>query len=274
MDIAGRARRTLSVVLLLCVGGPVHAQSPEPVLPPGIQPLTEPVTLQYRDVGRFSYTFRMDIALPKGRRSLAEGWVMDGNARPEGDGLAWSYRLSNIGRDGVAREAGSLVVTTDAWGLVRQARVEESSWLQPGRRLQSAADGYFSAEALRFPLCCCPRGPLRTGTTIEPPVGLESMPQTQRLPGDSDASIERHHAASVVLGILDQAGRRFLVVVHKGETVDRPGKEALVSRLSGYSLIDIRTCLPWRSEWLRTIEEPGRGAGDVFGLLHSNGTGR
>ncbi|WP_137176607.1 hypothetical protein [Roseomonas sp. AR75] len=253
-----------------CVSAAEPAARPDAALPQGIVPFAEPITLSYRGFSSFTYTFRSDIDAPSGP-TIAEGWVMQGTMRAVGDQREWVYRMSNIGRDGVLREYGSLVVTTDAWGQVREARVTENRWSRGPMR--SSADAYFDPTDLRFPLCCCPRGPVRLGEAVAMPPRTETMPRAERRSGAIGPAMGQFDDSgrSVAAGLLDRDGRPQLVLRHDG-SASAPGPESVSMQRHGYSLIDTRACLPTRSVWSNdfTVTTPARTVS--FSITHKHET--
>lgn len=248
----------LCLALLALVGaGP--AERLIVAMPAGVHPFPGEITLQYAPPERFTYSFRSDIDMGVGRRVIAEGWVMEGTARREGDGIAWAYRLSNIGRDEVTRLRGSLDVTTDAWGEVRRARVTEDRWARPGRP-RSGADAMFDAQGLDFPLCCCPRGPIRHGQVIVLPRHAATMPPDnpgEVPPGSGPGEFVMH---SVAAGILERGGRQYLAVRHTGHVIfDEPGAPGGSNRVDseGYLLLDTATCMPVEGVRSQRVVAPG-----------------
>lgn len=231
-------------------------------LPDGVRPFGTPIELAYAEVDRFTFVFRSDIELPSGQRMITEGWAMDGGVRRDGGALVWSYRLSNIGRDGVERERGSLRVRTDAWGAVQEARVLEDRWAsQPGHQ-PTHSDTMFSEPEPAFPLCCCPRGPIRMGDVLRMSAATMTMPPSELSPGRMPPGMENlrisFRGESTVAGLLVVEGRRLLVVRHVGESrATLPGEGEMAMRRSGYSLLDTRTCLPRRTVWRSRYEIVG-----------------
>ena len=253
--------RAVCVLALLAPGAIAEGVVADLPLPDGVRPFTAPIELAYANNDRFTFVFRSDIEDPSGRRVIAEGWVMDGTMRREAEDVMWSYRLSNIGRDAVERERGSLRVTTDPWGVVRQARLVEDRWARPGQQ-PGVADSLFNEQNLAFPLCCCPRGPIRMGDALHmplttltmPPSDLPAIPPPPEMP---DMQLQ-FRGRSTAVGILDVDGRRHLVVRHEAEartTSSQP--DGFVMRRSGYTLLDTRNCMPRRSVWRSRYEHRG-----------------
>lgn len=254
----------VACVLALLAPGAIAEQTVADVpLPDGVRPFTTAIELAYGTVNRFTFVFRSDIEVPSGQRVIAEGWVMDGAMRREADVVTWSYRLSNIGRDGVDRERGSLRVTTDPWGAVRQARVVEDRWARPGQP-PTGADTLFDAQDLAFPLCCCPRGPIRMGDELHISATTRTMPPAELPAAPSElADLElRFHGRSIAVGVLDMDGRRHLVVRHEAEARTASVEpDGFVMRRSGYTLLDTRNCMPRRSVWRSRYEVIGGASG-------------
>jgi hypothetical protein len=254
---------------------PAPAEEPSPAtadipLPPGVRPFQGAITLRYEGFGHVTHIFRTDIVAP-GLRRLAEGWVMEGDMRARGEERAWSYRLSNIGHDGLRRERGAIELRTDAWGEVREARIVEDR-LPPGPgRMPSAQDGLFDAAGLRFPLCCCPRGPLRMGDAVTLPGRAETMPLAQAgpmplppdIPGEATRSLR-----SVVAGVLELERSRLLVIRHEGEARFTAPEGNLRIRTTGHTLLDTRTCLPLLSLWANRMAAEGATKVQPFAILH------
>lgn len=263
-----------TAALLLCLSLPAGAA--DIPLPEGTRPFDQPIPLRYGGFERFTHTFRTDIRTPTGLR-LAEGWVMEGTMRPAGDSLEWSYRLSNIGHDGNARERGSLSVRTDRWGAVQSARVIEDRWAQLGQP-RGGADAMFDAQNLLFPLCCCPREAVRMGEALAMAPNTATMPvappdAANVVPGpDGPAVTLRKTVRTTAAGLFEAGGRRFLVLRHEGGGSAETGDERVTVRLGGLSLIDIRTCQPAESAWLNEFEFTNGSAAPVFGLLHRSET--
>jgi hypothetical protein len=234
-------------------------------LPEGVRPFTTAIELAYGSTNRFTFVFRSDIEVRSGQRVIAEGWVMDGTMRREADVVTWAYRLSNIGRDGVERERGSLRVTTGPWGDVRQARVVEDRWVRPGRTA-AAADALFNEQNLAFPLCCCPHGPIRMGDELHMPAGTMTMPPAE-LPGappppEAGEMDLRFQGRSTAVGLLDVDGRHHLVVRQQAESRTATFEpDGFVMRRSGYTLLDTRDCMPRRSVWRSRYEMIGGESG-------------
>lgn len=269
-----RLRRLLGAALLTGACLIPGARAEDGVGPePEVKPFTTPIQLRYGGFETFSYTFRADIVTPDGARRIAEGWVMDGSMRPQGERLEWSYRLSNIGRDGVLRERGSLRVSTDDWGKVQEAHVLADRWPPRGRQ-HSLADSYFDASDLNFPLCCCPREPIRMSETIKLPVGAETMPQstlhTETLPPLPPEIISAVGTRrSVAAGLIKMEGRQYLVVHHIGEFTMTTRDGTMKARTAGSTYIDTRTCLPRRSLWANTVV-PGVPGTHPLTVVHEN----
>jgi hypothetical protein len=231
-------------------------------LPDGVRPFGTPIELAYAEVDRFTFVFRSDIELPSGQRMITEGWAMDGDVRRDGGALVWSYRLSNIGRDGIERERGSLRVRTDAWGAVQEARVLEDRWASRPGRPPIGADAMFSERELAFPLCCCPRGPIRMGDVLRMPPATMTMPGAELpsgpMPPEAGDLRMSFRGQSTVAGVLVVDGRRLLVVRHVAESrATVTGEGAMAMRRSGYTLLDTRTCLPRRTVWRSRYEFAG-----------------
>lgn len=256
-----------AVLPLLCVLLACTAQgqdAPAAALPEGTRPFAEPITLRYGGFEHFTYTWRHDMSAAQ-TRAILEGWVMEGTMRPGAGTLHWSYRLSNIGRDGVPREAGRLEVATDAWGEVQQAQVVENRWSGTPGRPRAGADALFEAAALSFPLCCCPRAPVRMGDRIPLPPQGEVAPQT------APAGVQ-DTAEAVAAGVLDRDGRRFLVVRHTGRARSEEAGITIQARSSGHALIDVATCLPVSGTRVNSHEFTADGQTMRFDITRTDGT--
>src|SRR6478609_8893030 len=118
---SARRLAALAGCLLFSLGGAASDDVRDPALPPGIRPFAGSISLRYGQFASFTYTWRSDIEAEGRPATILEGWVMQGEMRNAGDVATWSYRLANIGRDGLVRERGALRVRTDAWGGVRDA---------------------------------------------------------------------------------------------------------------------------------------------------------
>lgn len=268
-----------SIFLLLTVPALGSNESPRnPVeLPSGIKPLQQAVKLRYRGFGEFIYTWRMDMGAIGKHRALLEGWIMQGTMSPQGDLLKWSYRLSNIGHDGIARERGTLHVLTDDWGHVHEAHVIKDRWAnRSGSWGKIAADALFDEGNLLFPLCCCPRGPIHMGDVIPVPVAAHTMPVSSSEashvsppPGTTNFT---YVMRSIAVGVVKQGSRRYLVVQHSGKASATGPEGSLQSQASGYTLIDTKTCLPRRGIWRHEFDAaPSTGAENVT-VTHSEGS--
>lgn len=257
--------RAVCVLALLTHSALAEEAVPDLPLPDGVRPFSTPINLAYATVDRFTFVFRSDMEVPSGQTILAEGWVMDGTMRRDADTVTWSYRLSNIGRDGVDRERGTLRVATDPWGTVRQATVVEDRWVTPGRP-GIGADAMFNDQDLAFPLCCCPRGPIRMGDELRIPLRTMTMPPSElpaMTPPPELAQMElQFRGRSTAAGVLDLEGRRHLVVRHEAESrTESFEPDGFVMRRSGYTLLDTRTCMPRLSVWRSRYEYRGGAAG-------------
>lgn len=241
-------------------------------LPAGVRPFAGPMTLRFGEFERFTYSWREDMDSPQGRVIL-EGWIMRGDMHPQPDGLHWSYSMSNIGRDGVARERGTLRAVTDPWGAISQLEVVTDRWPPREGSAGGLADNFFNSRSPGFMLCCCPAGPIRMGQAIEAPPRAWTMPGT-RMPDARRAEFEREGVAvtytmeSVVAGVLDAEGRRYLAVRHRGRVYMTMPDGVMTMETSGHSLIDTRTCLPRRAIWRNAFTAPGRDGTARFSTTH------
>jgi hypothetical protein len=250
MDRGVWRRIALLGLVWISIGGAGPAEPSGVPLPPGVRPLTGPVTLRYAPPERFVYGWRADIITPRGP-VIAEGWVMDATARREDDGITWTYRLLNIGLDEVLRERGSLEVTTDAQGEVRSARLlEDHSPPRPGVP-RAGQDAMFDPEDLAFPLCCCPDGPLRQGqlltvsphsATLPGPLSREGLKDGPE--GLEGLEIDRAERQAIVAGQLERGGWRYLVIRLTGLVRGRDAEAAFRIELEGYLLLDMASCMP------------------------------
>lgn len=264
----------LTMVCWLPSGGVFAELMPamtEMPLPSGVKPFNGAIDLHYGGFEKFSLTWRADI-LTIPRATIAEGWVMAGSMHARGDDLAWSYRLSNIGRDEIEREAARLEVTTDAWGQVRKVRVMSKQWPQRRGDTKALSDWLFDEQDLRFLLCCCPREALRMGDIVSIPPTGETMPHLSDSPGNQDlpAGIEvlnRNGQASVA-GVLDTDHGQSLVIRHTAQMTGNTPDGVIEVRRTGYSLIDTRTCLPVRTVWANSVSMPAKPDMKPFSILY------
>lgn len=241
-------------------------------LPADVRPFTAPLALRFGGFDRFTYTWREDMDTPRGRVIL-EGWIMQGDMHPQPDGLHWSYSMSNIGRDGVARERATLRAVTDPWGAISQLHVVTDRWPSREGSARGLTDSFFDSQSPGFMLCCCPSGPIRMGQAIEAAPQAWTTPGT-RMPDAKRSELERegvavtHRSESVAAGILDAEGRRYLAIRHQGGSRTTTPAGEVTMQTSGYSLIDTRTCLPRRAIWRNAFTAPGRDGMVRFSTTH------
>jgi hypothetical protein len=263
MDRGVWRRIALLGLVWIGIGGAGPAEPSGVPLPPGVRPLTGPVTLRYAPPERFVYGWRADIITPRGP-VIAEGWVMDTTARREDDGITWTYRLLNIGHDEVLRERGSLEVTTDPSGEVRRARLLEDRSPPRSDFPRAGADSLFDPDDLAFPLCCCPVGPVQQGQVVAvSPRSLTLPPRLTREDiGDLEGlEVSRAERQAVVAGQLERSGRRYLVLRITGLLLGRDGDVFVRGEIEGYLLLDMATCMP--AELKRATRVTGTERGHV-----------
>lgn len=227
-------------------------------LPAGVVPLRQPVALQFRNVGAFTYTWRSEVSGARSAPTIGEGWMMRGTMRTEGDRRGWSYTLANIGRNGGELPIGTIQATTDPWGAVSSASVDTSAWPNAGRLWL----GLFDPANLSFPLKC-PRETLTMGSVV----GQAQMAEL-RANLRAAGMPETVDARTTVAGTLARGGRTYVVLrLDGGGRISRGGESATVS-LSGYRTRDIDTCMPGKGAWTMTVRMENDPHGRWMSIAH------
>jgi hypothetical protein len=214
-----------------------------------VEPFEEPIALRFMPIDHFTYSWENRWTVDSAQEMLMGSFVLEGAVTALGDLMSWSYRLSNIGRDGKLSEWGRVEAVTDAWGEVKEVKVLS-------RNVPHDAPGLDESN-FELPLCCLPRTPVRMGDDF---VDWRERYRRGGEPGLSSEMFTSFDMRSVVAGVATEGNRKYLVVEHRGGlTSEAEGAQSHMS-VAGYWLIDLSNGLKSRGIMRKTItvEEQGR----------------